>query len=387
MPISSALQVLGIKEETELGHAGSIVVEQVKDYIQKAQDGANEKNALREEEALKTLYELFFQYALAWVTAERTKTAKDANHPRAMDLRKKASAALADLQAGIIKYAICYMRLTRATSVVQHEIETTSAPMEKGVEWTAESGILLGRFRKEKAMLEASNARLNKAISLLAPFEKDCDAFEEACKSAFGDEAADELLRPFRSGLRSDDFKKADKALLAIPEGKTRFGTDKSKTKAAFDKLIPRMKAYVKTLAAEPDTFKGSEGRLFLRGSEIRMIVQAQEKEIEQRRAFIHKYHQPYLHYKKAAMFHLREKLLVVGSIESLMTLYIRLMRGFALPLKDEKAVREYEHNVLENIDYLMAGQFQEIDRIEERKNDAMDELKQSLLSYESESK
>lgn len=382
MPVSSALQILGIKEETELGHAGSIVATQVKDYIQKSQDGASEKTAKMEEEALRTLYELFFEYALTWVGTERKKHAKEPNHPRAMDLRKKAGAALADLQAGMIKYALCYMRLGRSAGIIQKEIETTTAPMEKGVEWTAESSILLGRFRKEKTALEASNLRLNKGMALLEPFEADCAAFEEACKTFFGDEAAEELLRPLRASLRAQDFARAEKALAATPEAKTRFGVDKGKVRQAMDTLVPRMAAYIKTFSSQPETFMSGENKLFLRGSEIRLVVQAQEKEIEQRRAFIHKYHQPYLHHKKLALAHLREKLLVIGSIESLMTLYIRMMRGFALPMKDEKAVREYEHMVLENIDYLMGGQFQEIDRIEERNVEAMNEFRQSVESY-----
>lgn len=302
MPVSSTLQVLGIKEETELGHAGSIVVEQVKDYIQKSQDGASEKNAQKEEDALRTLYELFFEYTLSWVGAERKKFAKEPNHPKAMDLRKKASTALADLQAGMIKYAICYMRLSRSGGIVQHEIETTTAPVENGVQWTAESGVLLGRFRKEKIMLEEANKRLNQAIKLLKPFEDDCAAFEEACKSFYGEEPAEDLLRPMRSSLRTQDFTRAEKALAAIPEAKTRFGVDKNKVKQAYGKLIPRMKAYIKIFKDQPETFLSSEAKLFLRGSEIRLVLQAQEKEVEQRRAYINKYHQPYLHHKK--IFH-----------------------------------------------------------------------------------
>lgn len=382
MAISSALQVLGIKEETELGHAGSVVAEQVKDYIQKSQNGASEKNAKREEDALRTLYELFFEYALAWVGAERKRYAKEPNHPKAMDLRKKAGAALGDLQSGMIDYALCYMRLTRSTGAIQAEIEASDAPMEKGVEWTSETGILLGRFRKEKLMLEAANERFRKAIALIEPFEADCAALEEACKSFFGEEAGEDLLRPMRSALRMQDFTKAEKALAALPEAKTRFGTEKSKVKQAFDKLIPRIKHYIKTLSSEPELFLSSENKLFLKGSEMRVILGPQEKEIEQRKAYIHKYHQPFLHHKKATMMHLREKLLVIGSIESLMTLYIRMMRGFALPMKTEKDVREYEHVVIENIDFLMSGQFQEIVRIEERNSEAMTELAQTLASY-----
>jgi hypothetical protein len=382
MAVSSTLQVLGIKEETELGHAGSIVASQVKDYIQKSQSSTSDKNSAKEEEALKTLYELFFEYTLSWVGTERKRFAKEPNHPRAMDLRKKAGAALSDLQKGMIKYALCYMRLSRSTGIIQNEIEITDAPMEKGVEWTAESGILLGRFRKEKIALEAANKRLNHGITLIEPYEADWTALEEAVKGFFSEEAAEELLRPLRSNLRTQEFPRAEKALAALLEAKPRFGVDKAKVKQAFDTLIPRLQAYIAILKKEPETFLGSEGKLFLRGSEMRLVVQPQEREIEQRRAFINKYHQPYLHYKKASLFHLREKLLVIGSIESLMTLYIRMMRGFALPIKDEKSVREYEHNVLENIDFLMGGQFQEIDRIEERNKEAMEEFRQSLESY-----
>ncbi|MCD8563028.1 MAG: hypothetical protein LRY54_03045 [Alphaproteobacteria bacterium] len=382
MPKISALQILGINRDTELGHAGSIIVQHIRDYIQKSQDNASEQNAQKEEAALRTLYEIFFEYALAWVGEERKKYAREPNHPRAMDLRKKAGTVLSSLQTGMIKYATCYLRLSRSVGVMQREIETTSAPMEPGVEWTSESGVLMGRFRKEKITLEADNIRLTKAIALLDPFEADLTAFEEACKNFYGNETAEELLRSLRAALRGQDFERAQKSLKTASDAKLRFGADKAKAQQTFDTLIPRMEVYIKTFSDQPELFVGSENKLFLRSSEIRLVIQSQEKEIEQRRLFLLKYHQPYLHYKKASIWHLREKLLVIGSIESLMTLYIRLMRGFAQPMKDEKDVREYEHKVLENIDYLLTGQFQEIDRIDQRNTETLKEFHQAVEAY-----
>lgn len=379
----NTLQILGINKDTELGEAGSVIVRHIRDYIQKSQDNPSEKNAQKEEAALKALYEIFFKYALAWAGAERKKYLAAPNHTRAADLRKKASEILNGLQSGMLNYALCYLRLSRSVGIMQREIDTSTAPKEAGVEWTSESGILMGRFRKEKTLLEADNLRLTQALVLIDPFEADNAAFEEACKNAYGNETAEELLRSLRAALRSQNFKGAHGALKTASEAKLRFGADKAKSQQAFDVLIPRMQAYVKTFEGQPALFTGSENKLFLRSSEIRLVIQSQEKEIEQRRQFIRKYHQPYLQYKKASIWHLREKLLVIASIESLMTLYIRLIRGLALPMKDEKAVREYEHNVLQNIDYLLTGQFQEIDKIDQRNTETLQEFHQAVEHYE----
>ena len=75
--------------------------------------------------------------------------------------------------------------------------------------------------------------------------------------------------------------------------------------------------------------------------------LNAQNKEIILKKTeFIRKYRRAYMEHKISALEHLKEKLLIPGSLESLTTLYIRMIRGLAEPMTDMALLREYAENL-----------------------------------------
>ncbi len=377
-------QMLGLEPGTEISNAASVFLEQVKEFMNSAQANPSEAHAKAEEGALTMLYQNFFGYALEWAGEERKKTAKQPNHPNAKDLKTKATEALNDLQDNIIKFALAYMRLNRSMGFVSDELnayEKTGIEGDKNIKWTSETGTLLQRYRKERKALSEANARLAKGIKILEVEEKYLDVLEQNLQKIFGDRSED-YLRSYRSALRSADFDKAEKSLKTIANAKRKFSLDKKAEEAALQTVQKEGGAYIKAVKEAQDNLRAQDGKLFLKSKEIGVAVAAQDKEIKQKNMYITKYHQPYMEHKLNSLRHLKEKLLVVGSLESLTTLYIRLIRGMAQPLADIKAVREYEEEVIGHVHYLLSGQFRETDSIERWNVEAMQEFSDSMEDF-----
>ncbi|GJL85778.1 MAG: hypothetical protein DHS20C02_15530 [Micavibrio sp.] len=384
MTSKNLAQMLGLEPGTEISNAASVFLEQVKEYMSSAQASPSEAHAKAEEGALNMLYKNFFEYALEWAGEERKKTVEQPNHPNAKDLKKKATEALNDLQDNIIKFALAYMRLNRSMGFVQDELNTyekAAGGKGKNIKWTSETGTLLLRYRKERKALKESNARLVQGMKVLEKEEKRLALLEKSMKKIFGGKFED-YLRPYRSALRSGSFDKAEKSLKAMANAKRKFSLDKKSEEAALKTIQKEGGAYINVLKNAQDNLRAQDGKLFFKAREISVTIAAQDKEIEQKNMYINKYYQPYMEHKLNSLRHLKEKLLVVGSLESLTTLYIRLMRGMAQPLADIKAVREYEEEVIGHVYYLLGGQFRETDSIERWNVESMQEFENSLQDF-----
>jgi len=383
MSVQNLTQILGLEPGTEISNAASVFLEQVKEYMQSAQANPSESHAKAEEGALAMLYKSFFSYAMEWAGAERKKTIRQPNHENAMALKKKASEALNDLQDNVIKYALAYMRLNRAIGHVQKEIESyQKKETAKDIKWTSDTGTMLKRSRKERKELRESNARLARGIEALKQAEKKRDAFEKGIAKIYGGKVTEDLIRPYRSALRAGDFAKARKAITALQKAKKKFALGKKSGEQDFSALQKAGGAFVDFVEKTQDNLRAADGKIFLKSAEVEIVIKAQEKEIEQKNKYIDKYHQPYMDAKQKSLQHLKEKLLVVGSLEGLTTLYIRLIRGMAQPLTDIKAVRKYEEEVIGHVMYLLGGQFQEIEKIEQWREEAMREFEDSMKDY-----
>ena len=77
------------------------------------------------------------------------------------------------------------------------------------------------------------------------------------------------------------------------------------------------------------------------------------------------------------------KKLLIFGSLEGLTTLYMRLVRGMAEPMTDIKQVRSYEAEVIENVNYILGGQFQEIGNTEKWTTQTMNEFYECMADFD----
>ncbi|HOO82141.1 MAG TPA: hypothetical protein PK513_06540 [Alphaproteobacteria bacterium] len=377
------LQVIGLKDDADISVAGTRFVECVKEYISHVEKTASKDTIAKEETDVTTLYKSFFPYSVGWARQEREKNINQKNHPNAAKLKEKAASVIDDLQNNIIDFALCYMAIGRAIGIINAEMKRSPESNEKEVIWTSETGVMLSKQRKKRAQLLEDNKRLQQAKELLEQIYPRYAAAEKAVSEIYGADQVEKLLRSYRSGLRTGNFDKARKAIEKLLTEKNKFAFDKKKVEAAKDKIQAETKAYTDFLEEHREILSTGDKKLFLKPTEVDIILDANLIELAQSEAFIKKYFRPFLKFQIESLKHLRTKLLVVGSLESLMTLYIRMMRGIAEPLTDIKAVRLYESEVIEHVMYLLGGQFQEVKNINARIQEILRDVSISVQNYE----
>lgn len=376
------LHVVGLKDDADISVAGTRFVECVKEYINHVQKNPSDGNIEKEVKEVTALYKGFFPYSLVWAKRARNLHPNPENHPAAGKLKHKGSTAVDDLQANIIEFAICYMSIARSLGLINGEMKRAPQIKDKDVQWTGETGTLLGKHRKKRVRLIERNEQLLEAIKLLESVSAKRSAIEKAAADLFGKDQAEKLLSSFRSGLRIADFKRARSGLSKLKNEKTKFAFDKKKAGKAHETIKKEGEAYIVFIEKHKDMLISSGEKLFLKPTEISIAMETNKKEIEQSEIFIRKYFRPFLNHQIRGLKHLRTKLLVAGSLESLMTLYIRMMRGIAEPLEDIKAVRLYEAEVIEHVMYLLGGQFQEMNNIKKRIEEILHDFATSVHDY-----
>ncbi|MCB1722009.1 MAG: hypothetical protein H6860_05655 [Rhodospirillales bacterium] len=377
------LQVIGLKDDADISVAGTRFVECVKEYIGHGEKTASKDTIAKEETDVTTLYKSFFPYSVGWARQEREKNIKQKNHPNAAKLKEKAASVIDDLQNNIIDFALCYMAIGRAIGIINAEMKRSPESDEKEVIWTSETGVMLSKQRKKRAQLLEDNKRLQQAKELLEQIYPRYAAAEKTVSEIYGADQTEKLLRSYRSGLRTGDFTKARRAIEKLLAEKNKFAFDKKKAEVAKNKIQAETKSYTDFLEEHQEVLSGRDKKLFLKPIEVDIILDANLRELAQSEAFIKKYFRPFLKFQIESLKHLRNKLLVVGSLESLMTLYIRMMRGIAEPLTDVKAVRLYESEIIEHVMYLLGGQFQEVKNINARIQEILHDVNISVQGYE----
>lgn len=377
---------LNLTPENDISNAASTFTDVVKGYIRTIQDDPSMETIEKEEEILKTIYKEFFDYSVKWAASERKKYMKVKNHPEADKLKKQASDALNDLQKNIVRFALCYMHIDRCAAVVHEEIKKNEHNFtgdNKKFKWTSDTGLLLRRYQKERTDLREANERLAKALASLEKTEEHIQTLRQSAEKTLGKQDADKAMSSLRSNLRTGNFDKARKVLAETATAKKKFVLDKKGEQKILDQIKKSGEAYVAAIEEFQDDLKMEDGKLYLGASEISVVVAAQEREIEQKSKYIAKYHQPYMDNKLKSLGHLRDKLLIFGSLEGLTTLYMRLMRGMAEPMVDVKDVRSYESEVIENVNYILGGQFQEIANIEKWTHETMNEFYECMAGFD----
>lgn len=382
--VQALLGELNLRPENDISNAASSFTDVIKGYIRTIHDNASMKSADRENEILAALYQAFFEYSVSWANIERGKAIKIENHPEAERLKQAAAKALEGLQKNIIRYVVAYANIDRAMGFVHKEMKKHEGTFVAGkkFQWTADTGTVLRRYQKERNELLVTSAALKEAANHLQESDKHFKALEEALIKLHGKQDGPKLLTSFRSNLRISQFDKAANVIKKMCDVKKKFTLDKKANEEAIKSVQVEAPQIIKIIENAQEEITSSDGKLLLSGTEIGLVISAQEREIEQKSKYIDKYHQPYMENKLKSLEHLREKLLVFGSIESLTTLYMRLMRGMAEPLRDMAAVREYESEVINNVDYILGGQFQEVPNIEKRTVDSMQEFEEAMADF-----
>ncbi len=390
MDIESFLQKLDLPINADIDPVERAFMERLKERLQQVTENYDEAELRAEEGWLHSFIGEFFGFSIQWVNREAAKYKDIKEFDSAPKLKKEAKAVVADLQKYIIEFASCYMHLNRFMTLLREEIRREEIRMSSGsaknIRWTADSGAVIARYRKEKIGLLARTERMGQARALLEKIEDDFDLVRKCAIGLFGKDKAEPYLRRLNASVRVADFTKARKAVAEINEAKKKFGLDQKTAREYLDTIDAAAGRIIDLAEQNQSTLMSEDNKLYLRPLETDLAYNADIRELQKIKGFLAKYHLPYMQYKLDTLGHLKDKLLVINSLESLMTLYKRLIMGIAYPLRDIKAVRLYESEILNNTKYLLTGHFTELPKILQRAEETVAEFRDSreeLKSFE----
>jgi hypothetical protein len=372
------------KEEPEFDRIERAFLDKVKARIQLVQTSYDEKEVKESEQWLKDFHGQFFEYSLKWIVNQAKLYRSEKNHQDAPKLKQEARKVLSDLQQGIVDFASCYMHLNRYMTIIRDEIKSEEARgfliVSKNSKWTSDTGVIITRYKKRKQKIKKQEENFENSKQILADIQ--LNEFKKSINDVFGKEKGDELYRRFLSALRVADFKKAQRVLKELAGTKTKFSVDKKNVQNNLRKILEKGKKTIEVLSSNKTLLEGEDERLFLKEEEMNVVRVANEKEVLKMNLFLAKYHLPYMQYKLDNLNHLRDKLLVIGSLESLLTLYKKVIVGIALPISDIKTLRLFENEALDRVNYLLDGHFQDVSVIRNRAEETVEEFRKNYEEF-----
>lgn len=377
---------LGFEQDADIDAVERRFLEIVKERLQKVSTSFDEEEVKREEIWLREIHAHYFRYAMQWVMDE-ARNNKTPTSTEAIKLKKQAREVMDDLQRHMIEFVCCYMHLNRFMVLLRDEIRGEEARLGaistgRDTKWTSDAGTMIARYKTQKRILLDHMGRMKNARPILESLEGAFDGFRHCIGHLYGGDKVDTLQRPVIAALRTKDFRRARKALTDIAEGKKKFSIDQKSVDDSTAQLLLIGKKIIDTCESSQDILVSDENRLYLKPGETDQAYNSQIRELRKIKGFLAKYYMPYMQYKLDMLMHLKDKLLVNGSVESQMTLYKRLLTGIARPLADIKELRRYESEVLERIKYLLGGQFQEVPVILNRARETVNEFRQGADDF-----
>lgn len=376
---------LGFKDKSpDIDHVERAFLDKVKERIQQVQDCYDEAEIKDTEKWLHNVHRKFFEYSLQWMARYAKTQKKTASHPDAPHLKKEARDVLGDLQKGIIEFASCYMCLNRYMTIIRDEIKKEESRgyyhAIKGTKWTSDAGTLISRYKKRKCEIRMMAERFERVRDILKTV--DMNSLRKNLITLFGAEKGETLQRHLISALRVGNFKKAAAVLTEIKDSKRRFGVDKKTGELMVKQTLGQISLLIQVVSEHEQDLKAEDGKLYLRVEELNVILNTNEKETAKMNEFLAKYHLPYMQYKLDQIQHLRDKLMVFGSLESLLTLHKKLISGIVSPLPDIKTLRQFENEALERVRYLLEGHFQDVQKIRGWADEAVAEFRENRADF-----
>ncbi len=387
MSIESLLRDLGLPVNTDIDPVERALMEKVKDRIQHVTENYAESELQAEEKWLRGYLKDFFDFSMEWAGKEAIKYKDIKEFDSAPKLKNEAKATLTELQQYVADFSSCYMHISHFMTLLRDEINNEEVRLSSGtannIKWTADSGIMMERYRKEKKGLLKRMERMGVARTLLEQVESDFIKIKKSLEILFGKDKAEPYTRRFNASIRMTDFRKARKTLKEINEAKKKFGLDKKTAQQNLKTIEASAEKILALTEKEQKTLMSEENKIFLRPMETDLAYNSDIKELHKIKAFLAKYHLPYMQYKLDSLSHLKDKLLVMNSLENLMTLYKRLIMGVARPLKDIKIIRLYESEILNHVKYLLSSHFIELPTILKRAEETVQEFRESRTELE----
>lgn len=368
--VVTLLTSLGLTDATDFDAVERGFMERVHSIVSTASESYDEAQVKAQEQELKALFQQFFDYAMQWaahdVKAQMKIPGRAKDHPDAIRLKAEARNVLRGLQGNITNFAVAYLQINRFTTLVRDGIRNDKSKAldisGRNIKWTADAGVMMTRYEKRKAELLDYKLRFGTARDLLASMESDWAVVTRSLDALYGPVEAEAMERSLRASLRIGDMKRARSVAKAAQEGKLRFGVERpDAVRQMLDQTLTRLINFYDEHQVD---LQDEEKRLFLRAAELGLVMEAQAQEIRKINGFIMKYSLPYMEFKLGTLAHLRDKMMVIGSLENLMTLYRKMLSGLIRPLADMGAVREYESTVINRTRYLQNNFFGEVPTI-----------------------
>lgn len=362
-------------KEMEISPVSDLVVverrflETVRNRIQTIAETFEEDAVHQEEAWLQNYHSDFFQFSLLWTknTIDQNKGLKQI--PEAGNLKKDAKEILEDLQTYIKAFTSCYMHINRFTTLLHDEIkneEDVRLQKASDIKWSQDIGVIVRRSKKLKSQLVTTLKRLEASRVILNKVQPDYDKIMSSILILHKKDKAAAFQRSFRSALRMGDFNKAKRTLRSIIDERKKFTLDKKLVDTTAKEIDILAKSTIKMFEDSQDVLKDADEKILLHPDEIDMTYNVCIGELSKVKEVLDKYYLTYMQHKLNVLLNLKEKLLVVGTLDSLMVLYLKLIKGLAEPMESIKDARNFENEVLRNAKYLLDGRFQEIPRIRE---------------------
>lgn len=353
--------------DTDLGSIEREYMELVRDKIQSVSEHFSESEVEKEREWIRALSKHFFQISVEWAKVGLAQYGKVKQMPEAGELKKRARELMGELQKNITNYAECYLSINRFMTLLHDEVEREELRLvrrARDVKWTHDTGIVVARSKKLKNKLVKIIESLEQVKPLLDGINPELNELFETIEAIHSKDKAPAFQRSIKSALRMKDFDRAEKAVKRILDEKKKFSFDK-KAVAEKEKRIaelgPKIVAFYKD---NEELLEGDEGKILLTPEEVDYTYNTCVRELQKVREVLGKYYLPHIQSKIDRLARLRDKLVVAGTLDSLMVLYLKLIKGIAHPLKDMADVRDFENNVLDHVTYLLEGHFREVPNI-----------------------
>jgi|GEM_PF-4350649 len=357
-------------------------IEQVHVAMSLVQEDSLLQNLEAHQVALQEYYRVFFAYLRDWVSHEQKKHAHFESVPDFRTLQDTVGSIQKRLEDNIINFSCCAMSLfySKGTlSAYRKMYDSECQTSLKKIEWTKASSRMLRQNLSERKKLLDSTTNLAIGLRVLEGFESSHGALHDLVEKVASKKTAQNLTKSLRVVLRNGDFKKGQDMIATLDRPKGLFVGPKKEL--SFENSVMSLASYVETLKNNVNYLKADAelDKIFLSAQELKVVLIARLKELETTEEFLRKYWTPYIDHVMRSFSLLQEKLSVIGSFETLLTLYIQMVRGIAQPLQDMKDIREYETNILDKVQFLLNTQFKEIENIQRLNNDDIQNFHKNL--------
>lgn len=308
-------------------------------------------------EGLAALGALYFDYSVSWHNfLSKSGSVAVQSHQDAAKLQVQAGAITKSVQNVIIQYASCAALLHAVIAALDDAINNMAADdRSTDIEWSYDLPEQVALMTKKRNILSDYMVRIRTAKPIVEKMEIAFVSLEKLLTAMTDATQCKKIIDEYTGLLRKHRYSEAEKFLkrTAHKHCGRFFCFGKKERRKKWDTV--QQIAGVITLCVEKRAIQlhGRGGRLFLRAWEIKLAYDSMSKELEEARAFLHKYEIPEMRYRRAALDRQAESLARITTLDDLVGYYEDLLKGRFFPLRTLKDVRAFEDGALKKADFI----------------------------------